>query len=125
LILSRLHTSNMAKGMRSKSMRKNRATLRKTYVAPIQKKALDKCLDTLETSIKERTGNSLIALRNVMNSGKAKMETEEVEEEVVEEKPDTQGLNVARRRDKIAVLKAKKRVGSKARDNKGKTMTWF
>jgi len=114
----------MAKGMRSKVMRKNRASLRKSYVAPIEKKALDKCLNNLEKATKARTGDSLSALRNVMNSAKTSMVTEDDEEEVVE-KPDTQGLNQARRRDKIALLKAKKRVGSKARDSKGKTMTWF
>lgn len=115
----------MAKGMRSKSARANRAALRKDVFAPVVNKQLTKCLENLDKSVQGRTGTSLTALKSVMNSAKsmAVEGDEEVQEGVV--KPDEQGLNVARKRDKIAVLKAQKRVGSKGRTNKGKELTWF
>ena len=111
----------MAKGLRSKTMRKNRSALRVNLVNPINLKHLEKSAANLQDSILQRTGSSIDKLKEILHSSKAAPST--VNEEKVEFKEPS--ANQAKLKDRIAFLKAKKKTGSKAKENTGKVLTWF
>eukprot|EP01033_Poteriospumella_lacustris_P012220 gene12220-8744_t len=91
----------MAKGLRSKSMRKNRSYLRKVLVEPIQRQRQEKIADKIRKSTEQQQPKTLTALRNlitvavpqgrstrtedVMDADEAEEGDEEEEEEVVEQ----------------------------------------
>ena len=111
----------MGKSIRSKVMRKNRSTLRKTLVDPIMKKNQEKCANDLDNAINQRAGSSIGNLKSLLHNGTSmEMDDEAPEKEVVLE-----SANRIKLREKIALLKNKKKTGSKARMNPGKELTWF
>ena len=111
----------MAKGLRSKTMRKNRSALRVNLVDGINRKHLEKSCAVLAESIKERSGNSIDHLKALLHSSKGPVAIKAAEKEEFVEP----SANQAKLKDRIAFLKAKKKSGSKAKDNVGKVLTWF
>jgi Ran GTPase-activating protein (RanGAP) involved in mRNA processing and transport len=127
----------MAKGLRSKCKRANRAHFRKTLTNPIIKKRAELISKAIKEGLEDKEGVSTInALRStfqVASSGAAvavaendmivdeeEVEDEEEEEEEVEEVGET--FKSSKTLSKEAFLKKR---GSKPRINPGKELVWF
>lgn len=127
----------MAKGLRSKSMRKNRTYLRNTLVAPVIVKRQEQLSNKLKDVLKNRTDTpSLMSLKKLMPSAnkntvseKKDMEVEEEEdedeedddeeeeeEEVEDIKKKSEPVRVVQKRDKatnkVTVAKSSKQTKS-------------
>lgn len=115
----------MAKGIRSKRMRKNRAGLRKSFAQPIVDKRQEKIAQAIEDQLKEKRGETIKALKNVLSSGvklrKVKAAAMEVVQDVAEKKTEDKAKKVKAR---IEIIKTKAS-GSKARPNPTKQLEWF
>ena len=130
----------MAKGLRSKCKRANRAHFRKTLTNPIIKKRAELISQAIKEGLEDKEGVSTInALRStfqVASSGAAAAvsensmivddeegdeEEEEEEEEVVEEEVG-ETFKSSKTLSKEAFLKKR---GSKPRINPGKELVWF
>jgi CO dehydrogenase/acetyl-CoA synthase beta subunit len=126
----------MAKGLRSKCKRANRAHFRKTLTNPIIKKRAELISKAIKEGLEDKEGVSTInALRStiqVASSGAAAVaendmivdeeeaEDEEEEEEEVEDVGET--FKSSKTLSKEAFLKKR---GSKPRINPGKELVWF
>jgi ribosomal protein L12E/L44/L45/RPP1/RPP2 len=122
----------MAKGLRSKCKRANRAQLRKTLSDPIIKKRVETLHKALEDKLKEsRDGisnfDSLKSAFQAASSGgdsaAGDMAIEE-EDEDEEEDEEEEGEEFKSKRT-IAKEDFIKKKGSKARINPGKQLVWF
>lgn len=97
----------MAKGLRSKAMRKNRSYLRKVLVEPIQRQRQEKIAEKIRKSTEQQQPKTLTALRNlitvavpqgrstrtedVMDADEAEEEEDVEEEEEAVEQPKKRG----------------------------------
>ena len=114
----------MAKGLRSKTMRRNRSALRATLICPIDKKRIEKCAAEGTKTNKDRTGGTIDKLRAVLKTGgkESTLTNNELPVEAIPVPPASQ----ARIKDRIAFLKSNKKSGSKPRaKGDGKDMVWF
>ena len=127
----------MAKGLRSKCKRANRAHFRKTLTNPIIKKRAELISQAIKEGLEDKEGVSTInALRStfqIASSGAAAAENDMVvdEEEGVEEEDEEEEEEVvevgetfksSKTLSKEAFLKKR---GSKPRINPGKELVWF
>ena len=119
----------MAKGLRSKCKRANRAHFRKTLTNPIIKKRAELISQAIKEGLEDKEGVSTInALRStfqIASSGTAAaagndMVVDEEEEEEVVEVGET--FKSSKTLSKEAFLKKR---GSKPRINPGKELVWF
>lgn len=115
----------MAKGLRSKCKRANRALIRKNLTEPINRKRQEEMSAALQKEIDERKGSSIRSLKDLLPVGKdssnvemaGEQEESEEEEEEVKESGKKKGFTFVRRNPKSK--------GSKPRSNPGKTLEWF
>ena len=123
----------MAKGLRSKCKRANRAQLRKTLSDPIIKKRAElisiKIKDGLADKVGVTTFNALKSAFQASGGAVASAEEEmtveaEGEEEEEEEEEEDEGVEFKSNRTLAKEEFIKKR-GSKARVNPGKELVWF
>lgn len=128
----------MAKSLRSKSKRKNRAALREKLVIPKIKKTTEELAKKLQESLKQKGGSSILALKAVLRP-KETMETsqsseqtvdtleqgvnEEAEDEAEEDEAEEVNDEQSAKRAKPAAQIRRK--GSKPRANVGKELVWF
>jgi ribosomal protein L12E/L44/L45/RPP1/RPP2 len=120
----------MAKGLRSKGKRANRAQLRKTLVDPIIKKRVE----TLHKALKERLKESREGISNfdslksafqaASSGGDSVAGDMAIEEEEEEQEEEEEGEEFKSKRT-IAKEEFIKKRGSKARINPGKQLVWF
>lgn len=121
----------MAKGLRSKSMRKNRSYLRKTLVEPVSRQRQEKIAERMRTVKEAQQPKTLTALRNLITvavpqghstrTADAMEEVEEEEEEEEQQQPQKKrggGANpditkVVRGGRTIEVMASKTKSGSK------------
>jgi Protein of unknown function (DUF2423) len=119
----------MAKGMRSKCKRANRAQIRKTLTAPLIKKRAETISRKIKEGLENKDGvNTINALKGAFQLAGSSAATadenmlveadeeEEEEEEVEEEFKSNRTL---------AKEEFMKKRGSKARVNPGKQLVWF
>jgi|Transcript_18509 ribosomal protein L12E/L44/L45/RPP1/RPP2 len=119
----------MAKGLRSKGKRANRAQLRKVLVDPIIKKRVETLHTTLKDKLKEsREGisnfDSLKSAFQAASSGGDGVAGDMAIEEEEEEEEEEEGEEFKSKRT-IAKEEFIKKRGSKARINPGKELVWF
>lgn len=116
----------MAKGLRSKCKRHNRALIRKNLTEPINRKRQEEMAAALQKELDERKGTSIRSLTLLpgkdgadvkMAGNEEEEESEEEEEEPVKDNTKKKGFNFLRRNPKTK--------GSKPRNNPGKQLEWF
>ena len=120
----------MAKGLRSKGKRANRAQLRLTLSGPIIKKRAEVIAKSIKEGLENKKGvASIEALKSAFQaassttaSAEEDMTIEEEEEE--EEEEEDEGEEFKSKRT-LAKEEFKKKRGSKARINPGKELVWF
>ena len=119
----------MAKGVRSKVKRANRAALRESLTKPIIKHRTEKIAQSIKEELKKSSGSTIASLRkafggkapvsNVTSGAAASVEVEEDEDMNVD---DTS------KKSKGSISKEEfttKKKGSKPRHNPGKELVWF
>ena len=121
----------MAKGLRSKSKRKNRSILRAVLSEPIIKKRQENLATDLQNDLAAKSGSSITSLKDVLSSrSNVKKEEKEVshldvdadsDDEVDDEEEAIGSLVVSKKTKKVrtAVHKASKNLKHK------KTLEWF
>ena len=122
----------MAKGLRSKCKRANRAQLRKTLSDPIIKKRAELISKSIKEGLEKKEGvttiNALKSAFQTANGSAASTEedmtVEEEDEEEEEEEEEDEGEEFKSKRTLAKEEFIKKR-GSKARINPGKELVWF
>jgi CO dehydrogenase/acetyl-CoA synthase beta subunit len=115
----------MAKGLRSKCKRANRAQLRKTLSDPIIKKRAENIAIKIKEGLENKAGVTTInALKNAFKAAGSAEEDMIVEEDEEEEEEEEEGVEFKSNRTLAKEEFIKKR-GSKARVNPGKELVWF
>ena len=122
----------MAKGLRSKCKRANRAQIRKTLTNPIIKKRAEAISQSIKDGLVNKEGvSSIDALKSAFQASSSSLpnisEAEEsmaVEMEEEEEEEEETGEEFKSSRT-LAKEAFKKKRGSKARVNPGKELVWF
>lgn len=123
----------MAKGLRSKCKRANRAQIRKTLTNPIIKKRAEAISQSIKDGLVNKEGvSSIDALKSAFQASSSSLpnisETEDsmavdMEDEEEEEEEETgEEFKSSRTLAKEAFMKKK---GSKAKVNPGKQLVWF
>lgn len=138
----------MAKGLRSKCMRKNRSLIRKIVSEPIIKKRQEKITEAIKKDLELKKNGSLTNLIKILASKQKKtnlkdkngnntndnndddMNNNEIQEDDDDEEEDkvVQGENIAKYTgSKLTSIKLNKTkyAGSKPRNNPGKELEWF
>ena len=119
---------NMAKGLRSKCKRANRAQLRKTLSDPIIKKRAELISKSIKEGLEKKEGvstiNALKSAFQAVNSSATSTEEDMTIEEEDEEEEEEEGEEFKSKRTLAKEEFIKKR-GSKARINPGKELVWF
>lgn len=111
----------MAKGLRSKSMRKNRTRLRETIMIPAIKLRQEKIAKAIEEDLKQKSGNSISLLKKSLVKDGLKS-TSSIDSSVDKDTEEEMSLEY----DQVdAVETEKKRKGSKPRRNPNKVLSWF
>eukprot|EP01041_Mallomonas_annulata_P013295 gene13295-28155_t len=121
----------MAKGLRSKSMRKNRSLIRKLVTIPIIEKRRDDLSIKLKKHLEEQNGSTIIGLKGLItgiNENKKMQEMEVTNEkddeaddaDEVMSKPSSKGKG--KHKSQVHLIKKK---GMKAKSNPGKELVWF
>jgi hypothetical protein len=120
----------MAKGIRSKTMRKHRTILRQTVYAPIIKANQEKIAKQIAEDLKKTDGSSITQLRKLIKTTEnavPMIKDNELSKPVTEgdETPvmPCAGLNSAIRRG--SKVHSSKKKGSKPNANPGKQLAWF
>jgi hypothetical protein len=121
----------MAKGIRSKSKRKNRTVLRQTVYEPLIRANQDKIAKKIADDLKQIEGSSITKLRKVIKApaGNATAAPGVKDKELnssrsSEDNVPTAGLNSAIKKGARLLPTLKKR-GSRPNANPGKQMEWF
>ena len=118
----------MAKGLRSKCKRANRAQLRKTLSDPIIKKRAELISKSIKEGLEKKEGvstiNALKSAFQAVNSSATSTEEDMTIEEEDEEEEEEEGEEFKSKRTLAKEEFIKKR-GSKARINPGKELVWF
>lgn len=120
----------MAKGLRSKCKRANRAQLRKTLSDPIIKKRAELISKSIKEGLEKKEGVSTIdalksafqAANGAVTSAEDDMTIEDEEDEEEEEGEEGEEFKSKRTLAKEEFIKKR---GSKARVNPGKQLVWF
>lgn len=123
----------MAKGLRSKCKRANRAQLRKVLSDPIIKKRVEVLSEKIKEGLKVKTGvSSISALKNAFQAASSNqqtteedMTTEDIEEDDEEEEEEEEEEQEFKSKRQLAKEEFIKKRGSKARVNPGKELVWF
>ena len=110
----------MAKGLRSKSMRKNRTLLRKLVHIPLIKEKQDNLALKLKMSLDEQNGSTILGLKRKIGiqSSKNSINDNAENNSETEDKMENEDISVKRPRIKF-------NKGSKAKKNPGKELVWF
>lgn len=90
----------MAKGLRSKRMRRNRTALRKAIIEPLTDRRLKKTTTALAEQIKNVKGSSIKSLAKKLGRGDGEEDEEDMDvssEEEEEEEVDERGRSTAQR----------------------------
>ena len=119
----------MAKGLRSKGKRANRAQLRLTLSGPIIKKRAEVIAKSIKEGLENKKGvASIEALKSAFQAASSTTANAEedmtIEEEEEEEEEEDEGEEFKSKRT-LAKEEFKKKRGSKARINPGKELVWF
>jgi hypothetical protein len=117
----------MAKGLRSKRMRKNRSILRKNFAQPIVDKRQEKIAEDIRVELQEKRGETIKALKTVFGAGiKLKKTAKPAAMDVVKAAPEKKEAKKAEKEEKVkARVQIIKIKGSKARANPNKNLEWF
>jgi hypothetical protein len=86
-----IEVAAMAKGLRSKSMRKNRSYLRKTRIEPLIQKRQEELAAKLRENLEKSKPNSLLKVKEVMNKTQRDIvegENDDNDEEEMQEEDD-------------------------------------
>jgi len=119
----------MAKSLRSKIMRKNRAQLRKTVGDPIIKRRQEAISAAIKKGLEEKQGGSLLGLKNIMSSTgnvptESKEEMEEDEEDEISKDDEivfgNKKFSKEHLKKKISAVKS-----SRPAKNSTKQLVWF
>jgi hypothetical protein len=128
----RVYLANMAKGLRSKSKRANRALIRKTVTAPIVQQRQAQMAEALRKELEEKRGDSIRNLASLMPGAKVQKDEDEMDGDEEEDAADVeaqQGGKIAKTGSKQKgfsfLRRDPKTKGSKPRNNPGKEMVWF
>lgn len=96
---SQTNIREMAKGLRSKSMRKNRTYLRETLVKPLIRERQEKIAEAMKKKIEEQNSSTLLQLKKIIPTG-SNEEAEDIQN-IVEpsknrniEEDDDENMNV-------------------------------
>lgn len=106
----------MAKGLRSKSKRKNRTALREAICIPRIKKDQELLSQKLLESFNQKNGETIIGLKSVLSLAPSRVDAADLESRM--EESDSKPIAPAPE-------KVKPSKGSKPRVNPGKTLAWF
>jgi CO dehydrogenase/acetyl-CoA synthase beta subunit len=120
----------MAKGMRSKCKRANRAQIRKTLTAPLIKKRAEAISKKIKEGLENKDGvNTINALKGAFQlAGSSAAPTDEnmlVEADEEEEEEEEEAEEEFKSNRTLAKEEFIKKRGSKARVNPGKQLVWF
>jgi len=108
----------MAKGLRSKSKRKNRAALRATLSEPIIKQRQEKMAEELKINLEMKSGDTIVNLKNVLNI--SKIPPNDNNDTEIENMIEIDDSNTSSSKIKPKVFK-----GSRKSKISNKTLVWF
>lgn len=126
----------MAKGIRSKKMRKNRAQIRKTVALPIIRKRQEKLAEALKKDLEKKAGKTITGLKGIFSKSNEKktsktvsngedVEGSEEEDSDEEEEEEVEVQNVKNKMLVIGKPTMKVKKGSKPKINPNKPLVWF
>jgi hypothetical protein len=113
----------MAKGIRSKSQRKNRSLIRKTVSEPIMRVRQEAMAAALKKELEEKRGSSLKDLKSKIPGGKVQIDGAVEENSDDDQEDEETGKEEKKKFSFLRKTTGKK--GSKPRNNPGKELTWF
>mmetsp|Transcript_13795 Transcript_13795/g.18867 ORF Transcript_13795/g.18867 Transcript_13795/m.18867 type:complete len:113 (-) Transcript_13795:66-404(-) len=111
----------MAKGLRSKSKRKNRAALRATLSEPIIKQRQENMAEELKNNLEMKSGDTIVNLKNVLNISNAVVANSIIDHGMENDLETDEATN-----SKLSI-KSKPKVFKGSRKSRGsnKTLVWF
>lgn len=116
----------MAKGLRSKCKRHNRALIRKNLTEPINRKRQEEMAAALQKELDERKGTSIRSLTLLAGKDATNVEMAENEDEGSEDEEEEEPVKEGAKKKGFSFLRRNpKSKGSKPRNNPGKKLEWF
>jgi hypothetical protein len=118
----------MAKSIRSKSRRHNRAELRRKFSEPIIQKRQEKMAEILSTNMQQKSQGSILNLKNVfvVNSSSSDAQIDEAEGDVaVEEEAEDDNKDIKKVAAKLLLKEKLKALKSSKKQKSEKELVWF
>jgi hypothetical protein len=118
----------MAKSIRSKSRRHNRAELRRKFSDPIIKKRQENVAEILANCIEQKSGSSMLGLKDVLSVGKGDISgtmEKSIDDDEELDDVDNEQKTTAKVAAKILLKEKLKSLKASKKSNSRKELVWF